>query len=444
MKLFSRLLVLAALVAAALYMGPPPARADSGGWPQDRGDAARTGSRVVDVLPTGRVAWRLDFESHLSPMLDASPVVAPSSTAGTIYIGGSGSDSTSPSLLAINPNGTLKWSIRLDVGGFHYKVRTTPGIRIDNKMLTVVGYRKVGSGDSWSLKGRVFWVNPSGTVVRVSPEYDGVGLSSPLVWADDAYVFSHPGGSDDLLRGFSLNTFDERWVGGINYGGLTGGYEGCPPACYMPWHPLRMYGFFDPDTKPLFPSPSKDMFGNADIVQPSAKTARFWVGGGQVWQRDVIGLTTAPTVAGDSFFGAASEFNAYRATGLLEARNAAGNRAWALNPGGFPSGIAYSDSGKDHIYFTATNGTISSYRVTGERRWAWTLSNPGAMGAPVVAKSPAGELVIVGDSQGRLWAFDVNGQTQWTINLDSPALGSPAIADGRIYVATQKSLFAIS
>jgi hypothetical protein len=340
--------------------------------------------------------------------------------------------------VAINPNGTLKWSIHLHAGGFHYKVRAAPGIRIDNKTLTVVAYRKVGSGNSWTLKGRVFLVSSAGTILRVSPEYDGVGLSAPLLWADDAYVFSHPVYSDDRLRGFDLDTFAERVVGDIHYG-ITGSNP-CV-GCYEPTLPLHIYdNYLDPDTKPLFPSPSKD---GAEILQPSAQTARFDVIGLKLWQRDVIGYTTSPTVGGDSFIGALSGLNS-DAEGRLEARTRTGGRPWWVDFGGsFPQGIAYSDSGNDHIYYTKTDGTLHSRRVTGDRRWGLQLSSAGAMGEPVVAKSAAGELVIAADRNGKLWAFDVEGRTKWTINLDSPALGSPAIADGRIYVATQKSLFAI-
>jgi hypothetical protein len=438
MRFVAKLFALAVLAVSALYLvQPPSARADSLGWPQDRGDAQKTGSRFVDELPRGQVVWRFEFGSHL-PNVDASPAVAPSSTAGAIYIGGSGNQSYSPSLVAINPDGTVKWSIRLQAGGFHYKVRTTPGVRTGDNKLTVVAYRKVGSGNSWSLKGRVFWVSLAGTVLRVSPEYDGVGLSAPLLWTDRDYVFSHPVYSDDRIRGFHTTTFAEFPVGDIHYG-ITGG-SGCLLPCYDPsLHNLSYWMYsshYDPDTKPLFPSPSKD---GAEILQPSAQTARFgpW---GQLWQRDVIGLTTSPTVGGNSFIGATSSFDA--PAGRVEARNSTGGRLWAYS-GSFPSGIAYSDSGNDHIYYTKTNGTIYSRFVTGDYRWGYQLSSAGRMGAPVVAKSAQGELVIASDSNGTLWAFDVYGQTKWAINLDSPALGSPAIADGRIYVATQQSLYAI-
>lgn len=439
MKLLAKLFALTVLAVSALYMGQPPsARADSVGWPQDRGDAARTGSRFVNALPSGQVVWRFEFGSHL-PNIDASPVVAPSPTAGTIYIGGSGNQSYSPSLVAINPDSTVKWTLRLQAGGFHYKVRATPAVRISDKALTVVGYRKVGTTGSWSLKGRVFKVSSAGAILRVSPEFDGMGLSSPLLWADDAYVFSHPVYIDDRLREFNANTWAERVVGDIHYG-ITGG-TGC--WCYEPTLHLPIYSDgYDPDTRPLYPSPSKDL-GGSDIVVPSAQTARFWVTGGQVWQRDVIGLTTAPTVGGDSFIGALSGLTT-AAEGRLEARNSTGGRPWWVDFGrAFPQGIAYSDSGKDHIYYTKTDGTIHSRRVTGEHRWGRQLSSAGAMGEPVVAKSASGELVIAADRNGTLWAFDVNGQTKWAINLDSPALGSPAIADGRIYVATQQALYAI-
>jgi outer membrane protein assembly factor BamB len=69
---------------------------------------------------------------------------------------------------------------------------------------------------------------------------------------------------------------------------------------------------------------------------------------------------------------------------------------------------------------------------------------PGPVGAPVVARLSTGPwLVFVAGSQNQLHAFREDGTVLWTVTLDGPVLGSPAISDNRIYVATQRSLYAI-
>jgi putative pyrroloquinoline-quinone-binding quinoprotein len=442
MKFATKLLVLAVLgVSGLALLHPAPAAADLYGWRQDRGDAAKTGSRYLNALPVGQVEWRVDA----GRMVDSSPVVAAAdSAAGTIYVGTVGG--LGPcilqchwSLVAINPDGTRKWRISLQAGGMLYSVRTAPAIRGDG--LAVVGYRKEAHSDGgWGLKGRVFLVSFEGAILRTSGEFDGGGLSSPLMSFNHVFVLSHPGGSDDLIRKFDSTTFGESWIGGIHYG-ITGGAK-CDIGCYDPYWPLSMFGTYDPDQRTQLPSPSRDSV-YPEIVQPSAQTARFWESGGQIWQKDAIGITTAPSVGGDFFVGVATTLNGGYADGRLEGRNATGGRAWQANLGGLPRGVAYSDSGKDHVYVSASDGSLSSYRVTGDFRWRQQVGNAGRIGLPVVVKAGGAELVIVGTNQNTLTAFDVYGNVAWVLPLDSPALGSPAIADGRIYVATQKSLYAI-
>ena len=71
------------------------------------------------------------------------------------------------------------------------------------------------------------------------------------------------------------------------------------------------------------------------------------------------------------------------------------------------------------------------------------------LGEPVVALLQTGdELILVtwtdpDTKANSLVAYRSNGRVAWRMALDAPALGSPAIANGRIYVATTRSLYAI-
>jgi outer membrane protein assembly factor BamB len=65
------------------------------------------------------------------------------------------------------------------------------------------------------------------------------------------------------------------------------------------------------------------------------------------------------------------------------------------------------------------------------------------VGEPVVVATAAGEQVLV-SGISRLYAFRArDGEQLWSVRLDSRALASPAVAGGRIYVATKTSLWAI-
>ncbi|MDQ3723061.1 MAG: PQQ-like beta-propeller repeat protein [Actinomycetota bacterium] len=76
-------------------------------------------------------------------------------------------------------------------------------------------------------------------------------------------------------------------------------------------------------------------------------------------------------------------------------------------------------------------------------RAAWiTESRNALVGEPVVVATASGEQVLV-SGRRRLYAFRArDGEELWSVQLDSEALGSPAVADGRIYVATRISLWA--
>jgi outer membrane protein assembly factor BamB len=52
---------------------------------------------------------------------------------------------------------------------------------------------------------------------------------------------------------------------------------------------------------------------------------------------------------------------------------------------------------------------------------------------------------VVVAGRNRLYGFrGDDGDVLWSVALDSPAYGSPAVGNGRIYVATHRTLYAIA
>ena len=83
-------------------------------------------------------------------------------------------------------------------------------------------------------------------------------------------------------------------------------------------------------------------------------------------------------------------------------------------------------------YIGAIDGTFRAFDLDRGRE-AWTAEVNVAWSSPSVA----GDLVIVGSEDRELVALDRHtGAFAWRVPLDAFAAGSPAIHDGRIYVAT--------
>jgi hypothetical protein len=100
----------------------------------------------------------------------------------------------------------------------------------------------------------------------------------------------------------------------------------------------------------------------------------------------------------------------------------------------------------DNLYIGGSNsaGLAFLFRFGHDGRLHWKRG-VGSRGAapPVVLALPRGrELVIIG-SGDVLSAWTDNGSFAWRLRLDGPVYGTPAVANGRIYVATTSSLYAI-
>ena len=464
--------VLCSSVAAVLVLaGPAPAD-----WSQYRGDPARTGSAAWagGSAPKGERVWRAYIGQRA--MVHASPVVGPD---GTIYVA---ARQGSASLLAFNPDGGRRWAATLD----GYRVDATPAVRDDGRLVVVASsshdHRSGFVPTAKNSNERVLLVwQTTGHISQSSGEYQGASFRAPLLdeqgnayfsWGDYLYRF------DRYAPGFAA-----RQVYVVT-STVTGSAGDCPWSPYLPLPCLSPPPSAPPTEPPLGFAPTYSPVCK-DVAGSGAWSYRIWPQGGG-WKGDRKQATTPAlgkagrqymgVVAGDGFAAAAFAQD--------------GTRLWQTKLDGVPVGppalgrgtrrggdgetfsCVRKESGRqvlvrdatswaDEVYIatgsgyhngrsagdpaTFDSGTLYALDYTGRIRWQRRLS--GRLGAPVVVRTASGDMVVVtsggGNAPNLLTAFRESGSVAWTLPLDGPAYGSPAIADGRIYVATTHSLYAV-
>jgi outer membrane protein assembly factor BamB len=409
-------------------------------------------------------------------MIDASPIVAED---GAIVVGAT---KGSAHLMAFTPTGGKRWETSLD----DYEVRATPALRRDGR-LVVIGTRFAGSRDHRTGgvrekdSERAFLLDPStGRITRRSAEYvaNGFGLRSPLVDGENIYY----------AWGTQLFRFDQRAVTTGPFapetlwnaiGNITGG-PGWNTDCFGGWLVPCLSLPKDRPPAVLAPSPSLsrlcgDIAGTGILL-----SYRVWPATRNGWTKDLKALTTAA-------FGASGRMylGLWTPGGVVAAFEQDGSELWSvkldgdvLTPPAIGSGgisptplvcqrqesrrrnIRTSTRRADNVYVATSrnprrlsdnslvfrDGSLYALDYRGRVRWRRDLE--GQPGPPVVLRMRQSELIIVATDGGSalskyLKAYRENGSLAWTLRLDAAALGSPAVANGTIYVATKTSLYAV-
>jgi hypothetical protein len=359
----------------------------------------------------------------------------------------------------------------------------------------------------WKREAKVFLVGADGSVLRTtdqnrffegpgltSPAYDGVSNDTfywhiyPLAGAnlrrfDSSFAMHGVGGLDVSLEGYSPLTSWEVGLCGLltveagpYFSPLVAPCWACAVeaeggSCFSP---DLVSGILNPSQPPLDAlSPSPSLTQCNDVVAGADDTARFRPVGNRLWQQDLFLGSTAAIGAG----GRAYTVTRGATDGRIEGRDQDGARRFhyilpshvvpigpvALGRGVKDAGVDTtvvcrpSDSERDHrvindpdadnVYFTASDGKLYAVDYKGRRRWTFgvRLTSPPV----VLGLSDGPEIVLVGDQtpppeEGYVHGLrGENGEQLWKFVLDSPVLGSLAVHQTRIYVATQRSLYAI-
>ena len=479
----------AAVVCAAVAAAGVLAATASASWNQYRGNAARTGGVLWNgtSAPVGVVDWRKELGPDT--MIDASPIVNPNT--GAIYLGATGESPVKPGarLFAFYPNGNLQWAVSLN----GYDVRAAPAVRRDGfpvvvgeRAVPLVDHRKGRHDASWKLSERAFLIDPftgAARAIRSVPE-GWYGMSPAIDESrGETYVRTSHGlwrldsafALRDSLKAAVGATSDFSWSDLLTHLPVP---FGCQPFCIdfdpsAPAGPRRPGS--EPPQPPRLPSPAFSATCD-DVVWgiPQSARARAVARGARAF-----GYLEPPTPLATPALGKAGRMYApvldERGRVYMEAYDQFSTTpAWRTGPLGHgpvsPPALGRSPRGRASTTASCTrvrNGkrTIvrdhrpeSAYVVAGHTLYAfddrghvrWKHSPSGGQpGEPVVARLKSrDELVLVAATArsgngAYLVAYRSNGRVAWRVALDAPALGSPAIAHGRVYVATTRSLYAI-
>jgi outer membrane protein assembly factor BamB len=461
---FRAILVAAALATATLT----PAGTASADWSQYRGDETRSGRApwlgprpsIGTAAPRGKVLWRRFIGG---PRADGEPAIFASAPVigsdGTVYLGAG--RAAPDDLYAFRPDGTLRWSRDLE----GYSVYGTPALRGDGRML-VVGDR------FFPHRQRAFVVSVrDGSIAARTAETESIG-GSPLAgppgdffYRDGDAVWRIPSNdhrSQPRSEVVARHVYDVTGGPGIGdflsavWEGLSGCFPGCdfdesgPPS---PGFPVGKY----------LPSPAISQCG--DLASPLREyLQRRW--------SDTFGKEAEAAAVSTPAMGQSG-----RAYVGLEGRHLAaydqnGEEKWKRRWVSQPLSIAVGhrpalDTVRSECHFIDGRGRVATHvRPQDFRDRLFVLLADGRMaavdptptsahtawikearqrlvGEPVVVATAVGEQVLVSGIR-RLYAFRArDGEQLWSVRLDSRALGSPAVAGGRIYVATKTGLWAI-
>jgi outer membrane protein assembly factor BamB len=166
--------------------------ADMGQWRQFHADGHNQGFVPVSTQAAQRAKWSL----QVGPVGYGSPVVGPDNT---IYIG-----TLKGELVAVDPNGTLKWRLSLS-GNHHEMITASPAVGRDGNVYVVStinaivrDHRSGKSIERRLRKSKLHCVGPSGNLLwsfsfPENPSPSGIGgytLSSPKVTGEqNPFVF---------------------------------------------------------------------------------------------------------------------------------------------------------------------------------------------------------------------------------------------------------------
>lgn len=456
---------LAALTLTLCLAAASPAAAE---WSHYRGSPDRSARAAWDgtALPTGSVAWRVEIGEDA--MVDASPVVNPNT--GVVYLGTTADSELAGTarLLAFSPEGSLQWAVRM----WGYDVRAAPAVRRDSQ-LAVTGTKAVedrdSRGDYWTFRQATFLVEPFRGTIRTAPiARDGYLGTSPVVdtRANETYV------ADRTYGGLSVYdwSFAQKDTVSFPPGDLEGSWGIEFPNLGQRFDKSGQAGPPRGDEPPAYErGPSPAWSGTCDQLlwttpDGVALKGKSWRGSGRIGE--------APSVTTPVFGKAGRMYVVVRddqRRARLEAYDQRGGvRLWQSGPLGTGSvsppaiGSGSASTGQAAMCTRVRDGVVTrvrddrpetAYIAVGETIFAFRddgtylgqLRPGGELGEPVVIQRGGEELVVVptGGSSPRLAAYRPDRTLAWRISLDGPSLGSPAVANGRIYVATTSSLYAI-
>lgn len=348
-----------------------------GDWNMGGHDAQRTGLSPHVGPQTNHLKWALDLGGDVR----ANPVIA---ADGTIYVGTFHTDEPSD-FFAVNPDGTVKWSIQTEdrVGG-------AAAIAPNGTLYVPTGTVSGGGG-----RGKLYAVNPDGTV-KWTLDIGAVSTSPVLDPSGVVYATGQSGMKDSL---YAVN-----------------------PDSSVKWE----LEFTDSITTPALSANGTLFIGSRD-----KNLYAINADGSQQWSCALENSST-PVVSPDG--------TVYAKSSKLYAVNPGGIVQWTYDLGMNASAVAIGPDGTLYL----ANGVSGGLHVIGHdgtQKWTfpllgWTMREKPAVGADGTVYVTCSK-TVGGPWNSALLAFKSDGTLLWVYGSQEQLLSSAIGNDGTLYTGSQ-------
>ena len=327
------------------------------------------------INPNGTLKWNYTYKSGLYNYFTGTPSIAKD---GTIYAPGvimTGLD-WNGFMLALNPDGTLKWSY-INEGDEGW---SSPAIGNDGTIYTSGYYQGQATPSSTRIYGILYAINPNGTLKW------NYTITEPTNNQGSSYSYAPPAiGPDGTIY----------FTGDIAYYGITGRLYALNPNGTLKWQKI------------INPNPSY-----------------------------YTNLRTSPAIANDgTIIIAPFYYNYTDYTSVIYAYNPDGSEKWNFTyTNTWITGLAIANDGTIYTvgrYNNNDKGIVYALKPDGTPKWNYTINYP-IYYSPVIGKDGT---IYFGDgiAQNTLYALNPDGTVKWSLAVqivNSPVIGP----DGTLYV----------
>lgn len=384
--------------------------------------------------------------------IESSPAVGPD---GTIYVGVAFDDDTG-ALVAVRPNGELKWSqFPQGIRRFGHAITAAPVVSRDGATVYVGAHdgvmyalRTSDGGERWRYPTGAFKIifagpslGPNGEIYFGSSNTEFFGVDSTFyavsaegqpLWAQSAndYYFAPPSVAED---------------GSVYYGALDGVVYGIGPSGDLKWR-REVNG-------PVLAAAALGRDADGRLVvyigcdarggRPAQFLALNPESGATIWERPL-------QVAAGASLGADGTIYVGTTDGRMHALDQSGNprNGWPVTvDGSIESVPAIRSDGS--IVFTTVVGTVWVLNPNGSTKWTAKLTDE-IWSSPVVVSddSPERGAIYVADAGANLYSFAGNGSTlsafsRWPMYNHDPRHSGreePVVNQGRLLNLSTRGL----
>lgn len=380
--------------------------------------AITTKGNLVSVSNQGIAQWSVHASSYFAPGVGAD---------GTLYL------AEDPGIVALNKDGSTKWTFPLLYGAYGHAVVGKDGNILVIDFLDVL--------NSVTPQGQVAWRAEFGNGdFTYTNGVDPVVGQDGTIYVADAHGVLNALGTDGKTK-WTVPTLG--YLGGAPGLGADGtAYQYADDGSLYSIAPDGNINWIQPANVAYTSSPVVGMDGSIYVVSPSGQLTNLNTLGVQKWTVSPLGIQTNSTAIaadGTTFVGTSSgRFLAILPSGQLK---------WSFQAdGAIYSTPALAADGS--IIFGTTGGSVFSLSAAGSKQWVF--SSPGVYGfaEPIVASPAIGRdgTIVIGSTDGGVYALTPEGKEKWSYFTDSYVESSALIAnDGTVFIGSDDgNLYAIN